>query len=256
MKYNKIIQSFWYGEELSVMEQLCINSFLQNGHDFHLYCYDSIKNIPDGCTLKDAELIVPKEKFFLDSHEGIAGFSDYFRMNLLYYLGGWWVDMDIICLKYFDIIDDYCFTSEYANNVIHPNNGCIKCPPNSEFMLEYIFRMDKILAKNKQIQWGTFGPRMMKDLLQFYESSDFIHPPEKFIMPNAICKDKKLYFLNIFTDNPNFEHIKNDKEAYSIHLYNELCRMHKIDKNAIYPENSIYEYLKRIYLGSVSKPAG
>lgn len=50
-----VIQSLWIGGSLSVMEQLCITSFLKNGHPFHLYTYEDVKNIPDGTIVKDAE---------------------------------------------------------------------------------------------------------------------------------------------------------------------------------------------------------
>lgn len=60
LKSNKIIQSFWYGNELSQVEQLCIKSFLANGHDFHLYTYnENLVGVPDGCKLLDANHIVP-----------------------------------------------------------------------------------------------------------------------------------------------------------------------------------------------------
>ena len=43
---NKVIQGLWIGPELSVMEQLSIASFLENGHEYHLYVYDAVKNVP------------------------------------------------------------------------------------------------------------------------------------------------------------------------------------------------------------------
>ena len=41
---SNIIQSLWIGEELSVMEQLCLSSFVKNGHEVHLYTYEDVKN--------------------------------------------------------------------------------------------------------------------------------------------------------------------------------------------------------------------
>ena len=37
-----IIQSLWIGQRLSDLERLCIRSFLQKGHPFHLYTYNEI----------------------------------------------------------------------------------------------------------------------------------------------------------------------------------------------------------------------
>ena len=38
---SEIIQSLWIGPRLSNMEYLCIKSFIDFGHEFHLYTIDS-----------------------------------------------------------------------------------------------------------------------------------------------------------------------------------------------------------------------
>ena len=50
MSENKIIRSLWIGDVLPDTAILSINSFLKNGHEFHLYVYDDVKNVPDGVT--------------------------------------------------------------------------------------------------------------------------------------------------------------------------------------------------------------
>ena len=37
-----ILQSLWLGKRLSVMEQLSIRSFLDQGYSFHLYTYQDV----------------------------------------------------------------------------------------------------------------------------------------------------------------------------------------------------------------------
>jgi hypothetical protein len=59
---NKIIQGLWIGPELSTLEQLSIASFLQNGHDYHLYVYDEPKNVPVGTLIRDAGEILPSSR--------------------------------------------------------------------------------------------------------------------------------------------------------------------------------------------------
>ena len=41
------IQSLWIGNTLSNVEKLCINSYIKNGHEFDLYTYGEIDNIPE-----------------------------------------------------------------------------------------------------------------------------------------------------------------------------------------------------------------
>ena len=48
---SDIIQSLWIGDRLSVMERLCIQSFLDQGHQFHLYLYAPCDRVPAGATI-------------------------------------------------------------------------------------------------------------------------------------------------------------------------------------------------------------
>ena len=62
---NRVIQSLWIGSSLSAMEQLGIASHIAHGHEFHLYVYDAIQNVPRGATLKDAAEILPASRIFM-----------------------------------------------------------------------------------------------------------------------------------------------------------------------------------------------
>ena len=48
---NDIIQSLWIGNEISNIEKLCINSYIKNGHAFHLYAYNDIEGVPSDCVI-------------------------------------------------------------------------------------------------------------------------------------------------------------------------------------------------------------
>jgi mannosyltransferase OCH1-like enzyme len=234
---NKIIQSFWVGNKLSTMELLSINSFLKNGHEFHLYTYDDFA-VPDNCILKDANLIISQDKIFKDSRNGIASFADYFRIKLLKLKGGWWVDLDMICLQYFDFLEDYCFSSEMNNNRVQmPTNSCIKAPANSDFVNEYLDLIENYVNNNTFIQWGVFGPSLITEILNIYDSDGYIKKPEVFCPINWF-EIEKLF-------EPDVEIPSN---SYAIHLYNEMWRLKNIDKNRDYNKKSIYERLKRKYL--------
>src|SRR5437870_1345057 len=106
---NKIVQGLWIGPELSVMEQLSVASFMRNGHEYHLYVYDDVKNIPAGTVIKDASEILPASRIFQYKHfPTYAGFSNFFRYKLLLERGGWWIDTDTVCLKPFDFGKNMC----------------------------------------------------------------------------------------------------------------------------------------------------
>ena len=61
---NDIIQTLWVGVTLSVMERLCLSSFVKNGHEVHLYAYYDIDNVPEGVTIKDGREILPEDMIF------------------------------------------------------------------------------------------------------------------------------------------------------------------------------------------------
>src|ERR1043165_5401661 len=121
---NRIIQGLWIGPELSVMEQLSIVSFLRNGHDYHLYTYAELPNVPAGALIKDANAILPSSQIFqYKDRPSYAGFSNHFRYKLLFEHGGWWADSDVVCLRPFDFADEYVFSSESAAGETFRNNG-------------------------------------------------------------------------------------------------------------------------------------
>src|ERR1043166_3453429 len=114
---NEVIQGLWIGPELSVMEQLSIASFLQNGHEYHLYVYDAVKNVPPRAVIRNANEILPTPRVFQYKHQAsCAGFANFLRYKLLLERGGWWVDTDVVCLKPFDFADEYVFASERDGN--------------------------------------------------------------------------------------------------------------------------------------------
>ena len=111
-KSNKIIvQSLWVGDKLSRLEYYSIKSFLVLGYTFHLYVYNKVKNIPKGTIIKDANEIMPAKEIF-NLKSTFLPFSDIWRYKMLYKKGGYWVDMDMICIKALDFKEEYVFSSE------------------------------------------------------------------------------------------------------------------------------------------------
>lgn len=237
---NKIIQSLWIGDRLSNLEQLCITSYLKNGHEFHLYTYGNVHNIPLGTVVKDANEIISSNEIFQDSHGGVAAFSDWFRYKLLYKLGGWWVDMDSVCLKFFDIEEEYCFSTEGDQEQYEITTGFIKAPPKAEFLEDLLEFIDK--RRNRPVLWGEFGPSLLRLALQNYESKKYICPPETF------CP---IYWSDTYKLITKQDYVFLDS-TYAVHFWNEVWRYGYLNKDAIYHPDSIYEVLKRLYLEPIN----
>ena len=159
---NQIIQGLWIGPELSAMEQLSIASFLKNGHEYHLYVYNEMKNLSPGCVLRDANEILPSGRVFqYQQYPSYAGFANFFRYKLLLERGGWWADTDVICLKPFDFSGAHVFASEIVNQAEVVASAILKAPVKSEAMA-YAWAV----CQSKQpenLVWGETGPRLVAD---------------------------------------------------------------------------------------------
>jgi len=108
------VNAFFHGNKLSLMEKLTVHSFLNNNCKFKLFSYDKsfcdIKH--DNFELIDANEILDQKHFFTYTGNGdcpansVGGFSDIFRFKILQQLPGWYVDMDVTCLRSFDELAD------------------------------------------------------------------------------------------------------------------------------------------------------
>lgn len=100
---SPVFQGFWHGPSLGPLRTACLRSFLTRGYRFEVYTYEPVV-FPDGIIAKDANAIIPHADIFyyLNSNTGekdIGPFSDLFRFKLLKERGGWWMDIDTICLS-------------------------------------------------------------------------------------------------------------------------------------------------------------
>jgi mannosyltransferase OCH1-like enzyme len=235
---NQIIQGLWVGNELSVMEQLSIASFLKNGHEYHLYVYADVKNIPSGATIKDGNEILPASKIFQYKQQAsYAGFSNFFRYRLVLERGGWWVDTDTVCLKHFDFEAEYVFSSEFAMGREFINSGLFKAPRGSEVM-RYAWGVCET-KDPKAIVWGETGPRLMAAAVREFSLERYVQSPAVF------CPIGYAEWHKVLEPNPE---LNLSDRSCAIHLWNERWRAAGQDKNATYPAECLYESWKRRYL--------
>lgn len=234
-----IVQGLWIGTELSVMERLSIASFLTHGHEYHLYIYDDVKNIPQGVIVRDANEILPASMIFQYKHsKSYAGFANFFRYQLLLAKGGWWADTDVICLKPFSFPEEYVFASEENNGTQIANNGIIKAPVASDVMA---YACQICRSKNpEQLMWGETGPRLLDEAVRLFSLEKYLKPSQVFSPLGYVDWAKVL--------DPGANLVL-DQTTYAVHLWNEMWRRDQRDKNAEYHPDCLYEQLKRRYSG-------
>lgn len=238
---NHIIQSLWIGESLTVMEIMCIQSYINNGHEFHLYTYSPIDNVPNETVIKDANQIIDKSEIYIDSFGGFVNLSNIFRYTLLFKNGGWWVDMDTVCLRYFDFNEIYVFSSEFSDPYKRYlcNTTFIKCPVGAQVLKDCIDFCQ--LRGNSYLHWGELGVNLLSRMIFRNNLSDFIKPYFVFCpisahhLDNLILKPSPSLHLN----------------TYAVHWWHEIWKRRHLPKNGTFHGESLYEKLKLTYYTQV-----
>lgn len=230
------IHSLWIGNKLSAMELLTIHSFLDNGFQFNLWCYESIDNIPKQIKVQDANLIIPKEQVFYYKNQNkfghgkgsVSGFSDLFRYKLLYAVGGIWTDMDITCLTPFEIKEPYFFRFHHQIALV---GNFMKAPKNSELML-YCYQKTLEQVNENNTNWLLPIEILIEGVKQFNLSK---------YVGNISNIDSFLLVQQLLMNNKT-----NISQWQIIHWMNEEFRRLNIDKNKAV-EGSIYHLLLEKY---------
>jgi hypothetical protein len=235
---NKIVHGLWIGSELSVIELTCIKSFLNNKYEFYLWLYEPIKTkLPAEVIIKDASEIISREFVFAYKNTNqyghgkgsYAGFSDIFRYKLLYEHGGWWTDMDVICLKALDFTDEYVFRDHHDFPVI---GNIMKCPKGSELMKAcYEEALQNVTSENTD--WNL-PIKILNKQIELHNLTEhiknFTNTDDWRFVRSFIIKD-----------------IKPPNNWYAIHLLNEEWRRNKIRKNGIGKNSFLGKQILKYY---------
>jgi len=222
-----IISSLWIGQSLSLMEQLSINSFLRNGHGYHLFAYEKFANVPSGAVLRDAAEILPASEIFCYPHGvgkgSVAAFANLFRYKLLLERGGWWADTDVVCLRPFDFDEPIVFASERNGGGAQVTNAILKLPPDhaaARQCFETASREDRA-----KLTWGKTGPHLLNRVVRELGLEQFVQPPE------AFCPLDHWEWESLLSENSKLPAELAAKQSYAIHLWHEYWRRARLELN-------------------------
>ena len=188
-----VIQGLWYGSTLlGQMERLSIESFLRHGHDYHLYSYDDITNLPKGAVQRDARDIHPTFEMIKNRDGKVLGaaFSDLFRYKLLHDKGHFWADLDVVCIRPFDFDEEVVLAAEMhrphvqlkypidPKSNIGINCNVMRFPARSAEMA-YCYEQALHFDRSKLV-FGEIGPELTTRCALKFKLQPFIKPPETF----------------------------------------------------------------------------
>ena len=245
MENNSLIQGLWVGTSLPIMQRLSLTSFLANGHAYDLYVYDDISDIPTGVRLRDAREIMPASEIFRNaSHDTFATFSDIFRYRLLFERGGWWSDTDVICLRPFNFVDDYIFSSEHRilNGVVKEvATITVMKAPQSSALFEQLYNLSVERGRDN-LEWNELGSDLLGALLERHKLHHAVQRARTF------CPIPMGGFERIIDPSVRFVF---EAATYAAHFWHEGWRRKMLDINACFPKDCLYEQLKSFLLNGV-----
>ena len=246
MAESETINSLWIGGCLSAMELLTLKSFVANGHSFTLWTYEEIITpIPEGVVVKDANDILEKHHLFSYEHSNqyghgkgsVAGFSDTFRYKLLHDRGGWWVDMDVTCLRPFTFDQHYFFRAHHDLPVV---GNVMKCPAKSPVM-KFCFE-ESVKRVGKENRDWNLPIRILNEGVERFQLQQYVHsdlsPPDqwhivsKFLFTKASIPDEFMF----------------------IHWLNEVWRSKQLDKGLAWEKSAYGLLLKSLEISFEKAP--
>jgi hypothetical protein len=259
-----VIASFWYGSDLSWLEQLCIRSFLDRGHRFVLYTAEDLAGVPSGVEVKHASDILWPPSFDISDNDRlkVAVFSDIFRLHIIAKTGFLWVDLDAYCVRSFSFESPYVFATSERHS--YPN-GVMGLPKNSSTLIDMITflespnptqpwrgtRLKRINRKRveegeswgiESLPWGCSGPKAFEFFLKKSGEVERAMPTKTFypIPPKELWKlhDPSIKTSDIEQNGVHSVHIYGHQKkllAYKMRglpipnsYLDRLCRRHGI----------------------------
>ena len=257
------MRGLWIGNELGTFERLCIQSFLDHGHPFRLFTYGDMDGIPEGTIVEDANSVLSEGLLrpFQRKGASVAHFADWFRWKLLQTRGGYWVDMDIVCLRPFEFQAPviFCYQDPFT-----PSIGVLRFPaehPVTKDMLErcenpnrvrssdsWRRRARKLLRRmrgggHEKLGWGEAGgPPGFREALA---DTDY----HKYGLPFTVFYPVHHQHWPCIFDETLTADLSFFADTHALHLWGELFRRFSPKGSEdVFPPESVFEQLKRKHL--------
>ena len=233
-----VVQGLWVEGALSAMEELAVRSFLAQGHEVHVYTYERGLAVPAGARRLDAGEVLPASAIFRYTAGAGAGspaaFANLFRYKLLHERGGWWTDLDMVCLRPLDFPAEHVFASERRKlGGVTVTNSLLKAPASSPLAADLYERA--LRHEQRATVWGATGPALVREVVERHGAERFVVPPDVFC-PVDWWRAETLLQPGELPDGP-----------HAVHLWQQKWRSNGWPKDPCYPPAVLYQRLHRRY---------
>ena len=263
------VGALWIGGSLTWLEQLCLKSFVDQGHQTILFTYGDVKGIPQGVEVRDGNTILSTEQFVTHERTGsVALFSDLFRFHLLAKDPDIiYVDTDVYSVRPFPGGESHIYGYEVFSeekNKGQINGAILRLPQDSpalnglleftkdeypipNFLRPRHVRLFRERAKEgnpvhvSEMPWGVWGPLGLSAFLKKSGEDKFARTTEVYYpLP---FPDRRLMLHR-----PHKVNSRITDETVCIHLWAPIKRLSAARFEGIAPENT--------FLGSLLKRHG
>ncbi len=184
-----------------MLDNICLKSFVAQGHQVTLFHYQPLSNVPDGVDVVDAREIYPDDDILIHKNGSPAMHADIFRLHLMAKTDMIWADTDMYCLKPFSSDNGWAIARQSDKAVI---NCVFRLPKDSQvltFMLDFvqdrypippwtISKVRRTLIEERdrgeprhvtQMLFTTYGPRLLKHALIQNDALDRVDEVETYL---------------------------------------------------------------------------
>ena len=244
---------FWMGD-LSIYEIANLESFIESGFKVNIWTYDmdlDFKHLLNKIDIKDANLILDKKLHYKfrqgKQKSSMSSFSNIFRFELLKQYGGWWFDMDCICIKDVKEFQKLTINNNFiiGKERINYTGSSVLFFNDTDLLNNLVNTTWDIIKKNNyNFFWGEIGPDLISEIIL-----------NKKLMSETL---DQTYFYEISADRFNmlFKTFSSSRintelnleDAFIVHTWNEIFKRYFISKSKLPPKNSYlyYHLLKSI----------
>jgi mannosyltransferase OCH1-like enzyme len=214
----KIIHFIWIGANIPEKYLEYIETWIRYHKDYH-FCFWNNNNIPK---------LVNQELF--DNATDYAMKVDILRYEIIYFLGGIYIDCDFLCIKNIDYLinnlDNFCSreSKEFITNAIfgfvRENNFLYNVIEN----LDYNFFTYKNVINNNLYIPKITGPEYFTELCNIFQKNNVLNELNIF--------DTEIFYSYTFQNKFHNNNIIIKKENYGIHMWGNSWNIgnNKIDE--------------------------
>jgi hypothetical protein len=229
---SQLFSAFWHGPPLTAFHWACLRSFIEHGHQVHLYAYQHLE-VPPGIDVLDAGEIVDVQNVFFFQNDkmptpDVGPFSDVFRFKLLLTRGGWWIDADVLCNRREFPECCYAWANEEPFGTIGTSQ--IKFPANDPIIKKLYHQSSALFTKMTSRE--EIGPNLITRVL-----SEHV-PPYNFGTTNEFYPIRWVEGFKLWLPQFRTEILEKTTSAYFVSCWASLASYIGIDLNRSPPIGS------------------